>query len=113
MPTEHDVRDTVDTLSKSLVKGSEFKRAATVLPLFGRLSGKDQNRIFRSVNGRKIVVATNVAETSLTVPGIRYVVDSGLARISIYNARAKTRKLPVRPVSRASADQRQGDRSYR
>lgn len=108
MPTEHDVRETVDSMNKALANGPDIKREVTVLPLFGRLSGKDQNRIFRPVKGCKIVVATNVAETSITVPGIRYVVDSGLARISIYNAKARTKKLPIRPVSRASADQRRG-----
>ncbi|MBU0480691.1 MAG: ATP-dependent RNA helicase HrpA [Proteobacteria bacterium] len=108
MPTENDVRESVDLLRKALAHDPGVKREAVVLPLFGRLSGKDQNRIFHPVRGRKIVVATNVAETSITVPGIRYVVDSGLARISIYNARARTRKLPVRPISRASSDQRRG-----
>lgn len=108
MPTERDIREAVDSLDKVIAKGEGIKAGATVLPLFGRLSGGDQNRIFRPARGRKIVVATNVAETSITVPGIRYVVDTGLARISIYNPRAKTSKLPVRKISRASADQRQG-----
>jgi len=108
MPTERDIRETVDGLEKAIANRQDIKGAATVLPLFGRLSGVDQNRIFRAARGRKIVVATNVAETSITVPGIRYVVDSGLARISIYNPRAGTSKLPVRKISRASADQRKG-----
>ncbi|MDT8336135.1 MAG: helicase-related protein, partial [Desulfurivibrionaceae bacterium] len=108
MPTERDIRETVEGLEKLIASRKDSKGAATVLPLFGRLSGGDQNRIFRAARGRKIVVATNVAETSITVPGIRYVVDTGLARISIYNARAGTSKLPVRPISRASADQRKG-----
>jgi ATP-dependent helicase HrpA len=107
MPTERDIRDTVEGIEKGLGNGLD-KAGATVLPLFGRLSARDQQRIFGPVNGRKIVVATNVAETSITVPGIRFVVDSGLARISVYNPRARTSKLPVRPVSRASADQRKG-----
>ncbi len=107
MPTERDIRETVEGVEKGLA-GDPARSEATVLPLFGRLSGRDQNRIFGQVQGRKIVVATNVAETSLTVPGIRFVIDSGLARISIYNPRARTSKLPVRPVSRASADQRKG-----
>jgi ATP-dependent helicase HrpA len=108
MPTERDIRETVDLLGKGIAHGEGIKGGATVLPLFGRLSGGDQNRIFRPARGRKIVVATNVAETSITVPGIRYVVDTGLARISIYNPRARTSKLPVRKISRASADQRLG-----
>jgi ATP-dependent helicase HrpA len=108
MPTERDIRETVAGLEKALAHREGIKGAATVLPLFGRLSGTDQNRIFRPARGRKIVVATNVAETSITVPGIRYVVDAGLARISIYNPRARTSKLPVRKISRASADQRLG-----
>ncbi len=108
MPTERDIRETVEGLGKLIANRKDSKGAATVLPLFGRLSGGDQNRIFRAARGRKIVVATNVAETSITVPGIRYVVDTGLARISIYNARAGTSKLPIRPISRASADQRKG-----
>jgi ATP-dependent helicase HrpA len=107
MPTERDIRETVEGVEKALA-AEPGRSEATVLPLFGRLSARDQNRIFGPVRGRKIVVATNVAETSLTVPGIRFVVDSGLARISIYNPRARTSKLPVRPVSRASADQRKG-----
>ncbi len=108
MPTERDIRETVEGIEKVIANGKDIKGGATVLPLFGRLSGKDQNRIFRPARGRKIVVATNVAETSVTVPGIRYVVDTGLARISIYNPRARTSKLPVRKISRASADQRLG-----
>ncbi|HSH13162.1 MAG TPA: helicase-related protein, partial [Desulfurivibrionaceae bacterium] len=107
MPTERDIRETVEGLEQALAV-EPGRSEATVMPLFGRLSGRDQNRIFEPARGRKIVVATNVAETSLTVPGIRYVVDAGLARISIYNPRARTSKLPVRPVSRASADQRKG-----
>ena len=79
-----------------------------ILPIFGRLPAADQKRIFQSFNQIKIVVATNVAETSVTVPGIRYVVDSGLARISYYNVRAKTTSLPVTRISRASCDQRKG-----
>ena len=107
MPTERDIREVVDILGHEIGHG-KMKTPATVLPLFGRLSGRDQNRIFRPVPGRKIVVATNVAETSLTVPGIRYVVDTGLARMAMYNVRARTNKLPVAPISRASADQRKG-----
>ncbi|MDR0477816.1 MAG: ATP-dependent RNA helicase HrpA [Desulfobulbaceae bacterium] len=101
LPTERDVRECCGLLEAKIKK-------ATVLPMFGRLAAADQQRVFQPVLGRKIVIATNVAETSITVPGIRYVVDSGLARIAAYNARARTTSLPVRPVSRASCDQRQG-----
>jgi len=110
MPTERDIRETVDALSEAIKVerqrhgGSE----ATVLPLFGRLSPSEQTRIFQPARGQKIVVATNVAETSITVPGIRYVIDTGLARIASYSPRARTHKLPVVPVSRASCDQRKG-----
>ncbi len=102
MPTERDILETVEEVTKIDLNNT------LVLPLFGRQSGGDQNRIYRPFKGRKIVVATNVAETSITVPGIRYVVDTGLARISIYNVRARTAKLPVRPISRAACDQRKG-----
>ncbi|MDA8164160.1 MAG: ATP-dependent RNA helicase HrpA, partial [Desulfobacteraceae bacterium] len=110
MPTERDIREAADSLAEAW-KGSEggaWSREPLILPLFGRLSGADQNRIFAPHAGQKIVIATNVAETSVTVPGIRYVVDTGLARIAAYNVRARTTKLPVKPVSRASADQRRG-----
>ncbi|MGH9060820.1 MAG: helicase-related protein, partial [Acidimicrobiales bacterium] len=79
-----------------------------VLPLYARLSMADQHRVFQPHTGRRIVLATNVAETSLTVPGIRYVVDPGTARISRYSHRTKVQRLPIEPVSRASADQRAG-----
>ena len=101
LPTERDVHECCGLLAAKITK-------ATVLPMFGRLAAADQQRVFQPVVGRKIVIATNVAETSITVPGIRYVVDSGLARIATYNARARTTSLPVRPVSRASCDQRKG-----
>lgn len=102
MPTERDILDTVTALNKSL------RQTALVLPLFGRLHGKEQRRIFQSSPLRKIIVATNVAETSITVPGIETVVDTGLARISHYNVRAGTTHLPVTRVSKASCDQRAG-----
>ncbi|MFZ5764642.1 MAG: ATP-dependent RNA helicase HrpA [Thermodesulfobacteriota bacterium] len=112
MPTERDIRDTIELLERRFrneaVRLGVKERTPEILPLFGRLSGADQNRIFRESAARKIVVATNVAETSITVPGIRFVVDSGLARISTYNVRARTTKLPVTAVSRASCDQRAG-----
>ena len=112
MPTERDIRDTVELLGKRFRHDGPRlgikEREPEILPLFGRLSGTDQNRIFRKSGARKIVVSTNVAETSITVPGIRYVVDTGLARISSYNVRAGTTKLPVTAISRASCDQRAG-----
>jgi len=101
LPTERDIRDCCQLLEKKIPQ-------AVVLPIFGRLPAGDQKRIFQNFNQVKIVVATNVAETSVTVPGIRYVVDSGLARISYYNVRAKTTSLPVSRISRASCDQRKG-----
>src|SRR5262249_23185220 len=79
-----------------------------ILPLYSRLSTEEQNRIFQPHGRRRIVLATNVAETSLTVPGIKYVVDPGYARISRYNPRTKVQRLPIEKISRASADQRKG-----
>ena len=111
MPTERDIRETVEVLEKSLKRPDvrlRSPRPPAVMPLFGRLSGADQARIFRKIRGHKIVVATNVAETSVTVPGIRYVVDTGLARILSYNVRAGTTRLPVTRISRSSCDQRAG-----
>ena len=101
LPTEKDIRACCEFLEGQVGQ-------AAILPLYGRLPAGEQKRIFQQRNATKIVVATNVAETSLTVPGIRYVVDSGLARMSYYNARAKTTSLPVRKISRASCDQRKG-----
>ena len=102
MPTEQDIRETCELLA------ARRYRDTLVLPLFARLPADQQARVFESAPGRKIIVATNVAETSLTIPGIRYVVDSGLARISHYSPRSRTTSLPVRPVSRSSCDQRMG-----
>ena len=102
MPTERDILDTTDALRK------QFEGKALVLPLFGRLQGGEQRRIFLPAQQRKIIVATNVAETSITVPGIETVIDTGLARIARYNVRAGTTSLPVARVSRASCDQRKG-----
>ncbi|MGB3212568.1 MAG: ATP-dependent RNA helicase HrpA [Desulforhopalus sp.] len=101
LPTERDIRDCCQQLERKISE-------AVVLPIFGRLPAADQRRIFKNFNQVKIVVATNVAETSVTVPGIRYVVDSGFARISYYNVRAKTTSLPVSRISQASCDQRKG-----
>jgi ATP-dependent helicase HrpA len=102
MPTEEDIRETC-----ALLSGPET-RGAAVLPLYARLPAAEQRRVFTSFPGRKIIVATNIAETSITIPGIRYVVDTGLARISQYSPRTGTKSLPVRPVSKSSADQRKG-----
>nr|WP_320013242.1 ATP-dependent RNA helicase HrpA [uncultured Desulfobulbus sp.] len=101
MPTERDINDTLDGL-KSL------SDSHLLLPLFGRLPAADQRKIFRPAKKRKIIVATNVAETSVTVPGIRFVVDTGLARIARYNPRSGTTSLKVSRVSQASCQQRQG-----
>jgi len=111
MPTERDIRETVEILTQTLKERHNktgWPGKTALLPLFGRLAPKDQKKIFQPWQGHKIVVATNVAETSITVPGIRYVIDTGLARISTYNARARTTSMPVAPISRASCDQRQG-----
>ncbi|HTZ40118.1 MAG TPA: ATP-dependent RNA helicase HrpA [Syntrophales bacterium] len=102
MPTEQDIREACD-----LLEGRDH-RGVTILPLYARLPSQDQRRVFFPIRDRKIVVATNVAETSITIPGIRFVVDTGLARISYYNPRTRTSSLPIRPVSRSSADQRAG-----
>jgi ATP-dependent helicase HrpA len=102
MPTEQDIRETCD-----LLEGRNYSKT-TVLPLYARLSASEQTRVFSRRPGRKIIVATNVAETSLTIPGIKYVIDTGLARISQYNPRSRTNALPVLPISRSSADQRKG-----
>ncbi|MBS3758894.1 MAG: ATP-dependent RNA helicase HrpA [Desulfobacterales bacterium] len=102
MPTEQDIRETCEIL-----EGRQY-RHTTILPLFARLSAAAQMRVFKPIAGRKIVVATNVAETSITVPGIKYVVDSGLARISQYDPRSRTTSLPISPISKSSADQRKG-----
>ncbi|WP_409995886.1 ATP-dependent RNA helicase HrpA [Halomonas sp. DP4Y7-2] len=102
LPGEREIRETADVLRRADLKSTE------VLPLYARLSNAEQNRVFAPHGGRRIVLATNVAETSLTVPGIRYVVDPGLVRISRYSYRAKIQRLPVEAVSQASANQRMG-----
>ncbi len=99
---ERDIRDTADALRDLDLPETE------VVPLYARLSLAEQHRVFAPHRGRRIVLATNVAETSLTVPGIRYVVDVGTARISRYSPRLKVQRLPIEPVSQASADQRAG-----
>ncbi|NOQ66281.1 MAG: DEAD/DEAH box helicase, partial [Desulfobacterales bacterium] len=114
MPTERDINETVEILNQELNPQvtrkniSQQKSHIFILPLFGRLRASDQGRVFRPFKGQKIIVATNIAETSITVPGIRYVIDTGLARISTYNVRARTTSLPVSAVSGASCDQRKG-----
>jgi ATP-dependent helicase HrpA len=99
---EREIRDTADALSGRLRADVE------ILPLYARLSTAEQQRVFKPHQRRRIVLATNVAETSLTVPGIRYVVDPGTARISRYSARLKVQRLPIERISQASADQRKG-----
>lgn len=102
MPTEQDIGEALE-----LIRGRQMA-GVTALPLFARLSARDQSRIFLREVGRKIIVATNVAETSLTIPGIKYVVDTGLARIPSYSPRTRTTALPVSPISQSSANQRAG-----
>ena len=99
---EREIRETAETLRKHRLAHSE------VIPLYARLSPSEQARVFSPGGRRRIVLATNVAETSLTVPGIRYVIDAGFARVSRYSARSKIQRLPVERVSRASAEQRKG-----
>jgi ATP-dependent helicase HrpA len=102
MPTEQDIREACEMIAGASPSGT------LVLPLFARLTAAEQGRVFHPTAGRKIVVATNVAETSLTIPGITFVVDTGLARIPRYSPRTRTTAMPVAPVSRSSADQRKG-----
>ncbi len=106
LPGEREIRD----LAKHLGQQKEHHgwRDVEILPLYARLSNKDQNRVFASHPGRRIVLSTNVAETSITVPGIRYVIDPGTVRISRYSYRSKLQRLPVEPISQASANQRMG-----
>ena len=101
MPAERDIRECCEILEGR-------HRSAEVIPLFGRLSQAEQQRIFGGSRRRKIIVATNIAETSLTLPGIRYVVDTGLARVSRYVPAARTRRLPIEEVAQSSCDQRKG-----
>ncbi|MFG3714428.1 ATP-dependent RNA helicase HrpA [Micromonospora sp. NPDC047730] len=104
---EREIRDTADALGK-LVEKKPALRGTEILPLYARLSTAEQHRVFAPHAGRRVVLATNVAETSLTVPGIKYVVDPGTARISRYSSRLKVQRLPIEPVSQASANQRKG-----
>ena len=108
LPGEREIRDTADALGE--LDRLDRRRRLEILPLYSRLSAADQHRVFSSHGNatRRVVLATNVAETSLTVPGIRYVVDTGVARISRYSVRTKVQRLPIEPISQASANQRSG-----
>ncbi|MCL4169167.1 UNVERIFIED_CONTAM: hypothetical protein GTU68_031807, partial [Idotea baltica] len=99
---EREIREVALALRRAQLRNVE------ILPLYSRLSVADQDRIFRTGRGRRVVLSTNVAETSLTVPGIGYVIDTGLARISRYSVRTKVQRLPIEPISQASANQRAG-----
>ncbi|GAB5559997.1 MAG: ATP-dependent RNA helicase HrpA [Synoicihabitans sp.] len=101
MPAERDIRETIDGLGGQA-------RGCDLIPLFGRLSNAEQQRVFAATARRRVIVATNIAETSLTLPGIRYVVDTGLARVSRYSPQSRTRRLPIEAVAQSSADQRKG-----
>lgn len=102
MPTEQGIRET-----RELIEGRHYK-GLKVFPLFARLSAAEQKSVFSRAAGRKVIIATNIAETSITIPGIKYVVDTGLARILQYSPRSRTTALPVVPISKSSADQRMG-----
>ena len=102
LPSERDIRELGDLLEGRRLGNCE------IIPMFGRLSNVEQQRVFAPTQRRKIILATNIAETSLTIPGIRFVVDTGLARLSRYSPTARTRRLPIEPVSQSSADQRKG-----
>jgi ATP-dependent helicase HrpA len=105
MPSERDIREASDLLEGRLRSSGQQNE---LVPLFGRLSNAEQARVFAPSQRRKIVIATNIAETSLTIPGIRFVVDTGLARLSRYAPQARTRRLPIEPIAQSSADQRKG-----
>src|SRR5690606_2890012 len=109
LPGEAEIRDAADAVRAAY---SSATAPVEVLPLYGRLSAAGQHRVFEPsrVAGvrRRVVLATNVAETSLTVPGIKYVIDTGTARISRYSNRSKVQRLPIEPISQASANQRSG-----
>ena len=107
LPGEREIRETADHLRQHLSRQPAL-RGTDVLPLFARLSQAEQDRVFDTHSGRRIVLATNVAETSLTVPGIRYVIDSGTARVKRYSYRSKVEQLLIEPISQAAAQQRSG-----
>ena len=104
---EREIRDTADALTKETLTGRPLA-GTEILPMYARLSAAEQHRVFEAHRGRRVVLATNVAETSITVPGVRYVVDAGTARISRYSHRLKVQRLPIEAVSQASANQRAG-----
>ena len=112
LPGEREIRDTADHLRRHLLQHATAAKyggpVPEVLPLFARLSPQEQDRVFEAGNGRRIVLATNVAETSLTVPGIRYVIDTGVARVKRYSWRNKVEQLQIEPISQAAAQQRAG-----
>ena len=108
LPGEREIREASEHLHKHLAKQARGGPQPDVLPLFARLSQAEQERVFSAGNGRRIVLATNVAETSLTVPGIRYVIDSGLARVKRYSYRNKVEQLQIEAISQAAANQRAG-----
>lgn len=103
LPGEQEIREATERLS-----GGSGKREVEILPLYGRLTAAEQNRVFRENSRRKVVIATNIAETSLTIPGIRYVVDSGLQRVSRYSPRQRIQRLPVELIAQSNALQRAG-----
>ncbi len=107
LPGEREIRETSDLLAKSFAR-RPYARTAEILPLYARLSAEQQQRVFSRSDGRRIVLATNVAETSLTVPGIRYVIDSGLARVKRYSLRNKVTQLQIEKIAQAAAAQRAG-----
>lgn len=107
LPGEREIRECAEYLRKVIVNDRSL-RNSQILPLYARLSVSEQGKIFTESVGRRIILATNVAETSLTVPGIRYVIDSGVARISRYSYRSKVQRLPIEAISQASANQRRG-----
>ncbi|MBU0986150.1 MAG: ATP-dependent RNA helicase HrpA, partial [Proteobacteria bacterium] len=102
MPTEQDIREI-----REIIKGRKYKNII-VFPLFARLSATEQSRVFSRVPARKVIIATNIAETSITIPGIKYVIDTGLARIARYTPRTRTTSLPITAISKSSAEQRKG-----
>ncbi len=108
LPGEREIREAADHLRRHLAQQHRPGPQADIVPLFARLSQAEQDHVFEPSDGQRIVLATNVAETSLTVPGIRYVVDAGLARVKRYSYRSKVEQLQIEPISQASADQRAG-----
>tara|TARA_B100001059_G_scaffold236557_1_gene287756 strand:+ start:2335 stop:6270 length:3936 start_codon:yes stop_codon:yes gene_type:complete len=107
LPGEREIRECAEYLRKAVVSDRDL-RNSQILPLYARLTPAEQSKIFTESVGRRIILSTNVAETSLTVPGIRYVIDSGVARISRYSYRSKVQRLPIEAISQASANQRRG-----